>query len=240
MAPVFIIMVGPPGSGKSSSLSVYLNRYIPNLDHSTFKQLNVDDYVYKNKGYKKAIAELSYTDKEEDRIKQLRTLFKEYNGQAQKEFYAEVKDRLEKGLNTAMDIGGRGIYMFKEFMSEIKKNDYEVHIVYTYVKKVNELMDRIFARYKERGQTPVPKHIVEDAIDKSPESTRSLFKMFQDRLVRIVVMDTSEGSFNKVIMSYDRPNRTCSYYEFKFEPCIYVPPTQNGGKKRGSSRASKA
>lgn len=230
--PVFIIMFGPPGSGKSTSLNMYLKNYLPRLNPKDIEQYNVDDFVYNNSTYKQDIDRLTETERKDKQ--KMREYFGKYKADAHRKFRRMVYQRLDAGANVAIDVAGRNVSFFEMYVDLVKRAKYEVHIMYPFVNSVNELMGRIFERFQVKGQTPVPKTAVEEAMRLSPSTLRKLFELFQDHLARLAVVDTSTNSFynGNTIFSYDGLQHSCAFFNFKFEPCIH--------KLQGGSRKAKA
>lgn len=214
--PVFIIMFGPPGSGKSSSLEMYLKQYLPHLKPSDIPQYNVDDFVYDNPQYKEEAAQLKVRDEDS-----LRTLFGKYKANAHKRFRHTVLAALKARSHVAIDVAGRNVDWFSMYVDVVNSEKYDVHIVYPFVNNVKELMTRIAKRFETKGQTPLPKHLVKQAMENAPITFKTLVHTFMNRLVRIAIIDTSAYSFynGRTLFMYDLAEDTCSIMGFKLSPC---------------------
>lgn len=197
---------------------MYLKQHLPALLDSSegIVQYNVDDFVYQHPKYKEEVAKLAVKDEES-----LRSLFGKYKAEAHRRFRHTVLAALKNKQNVAIDVAGRNVEWFSMYVDIIKSEKYDVHIVYPYVNNLRELVTRITMRFESTGQTPLPKHLVKQAMESAPKTFKQLVGLFMDRLVRIAIIDTSAYSFynGNTLFMYDMKNNMCSFMGLEMSPC---------------------
>lgn len=219
-APLFVIMFGPAGSGKSTNCAMYVKRY---CNRRKITQLNMDDFVYASEGYQTDFKQLMEHERSDKNV--LRNLFSKHKSVGFYMFVQAVKGVLEARKNVAVDTGARDVHWLSNFKDLIQQHGYSVHIVYPYVHSVKELVQRVHTRFTETGQVPVPEQFIMDALNLAPQNLKKLAIMYHEHLHRIAVIDVNqESNYNSsVLFQYNAKKKSCRFMSLEFNPCtLYI------------------
>jgi hypothetical protein len=214
-----IVMYGPPGSGKTTGLERFFS--LNNARKKHIVHLCVDDFVYNSAAYAHDYGKLSARDR--TKKEPMRDLFVAHYEKGQADFEHAIMDSLTLGLSPlAIDLTGRDFSWLEQFVKTVKKKRYRIDIVYPYVNCVTELMDRLFARFKDPSsrQTPAPKELVNAILEVAPKELNQIITLFKTSVKSLTVIDNSSRSsayYNQVMFQYK--DNTCQFFSLVFKPC---------------------
>lgn len=219
--PVVVIMYGPPGSGKSSTLKYYVERFLPWLG-TDVKHLDLDSFVLSHPGYKRSTSGIDFASK--DAAPRASLAFKKHVDVAREEFELAVEREFVGRRNFAFDVVGRvSVDWVRQYMTHIKKHDYAVHVVYPFVYGHAELCKRVSMRFTATRQPPAPEFIIDGAMDDAPKNLKALARMLGRHLRRLAIFDNSSYSkyAKRFVFIYDSKSKECSFMEaVRFQPCV--------------------